>query len=149
MPVMSQTALAAMEMITISQGIEIPSIKQSINILFGKRPLELKKEGEGKICMITHWFENQIPESRISLPRYRMTLELEHIVQEVTKAQRWHLRCVEHRQCDVQEVWTQKQNRDRGKKKHTQLQNTGMHPKLRKGDVFIKEHVCNWPLPSV
>lgn len=53
-PVMSQTELAAVEMITISQGIEISSAKQSINTLLEERPLELKKEGEGKTRMITH-----------------------------------------------------------------------------------------------
>lgn len=39
--------------------------------------------------------------------------------------------------------------RETGKKGHTQLQNTEMNPKLRKGDAFLKEYVCNWPLPSV
>lgn len=40
---MSQSELAAMKIITISQGIEIPSAKQSINTLFEKKAFRTKK----------------------------------------------------------------------------------------------------------
>lgn len=85
---MSQREVAAMEMITISQGTEIAGAKQSIRYTFhikasrtrGGRTKEDMRDNTG--LKITY------QKAEFHIHAAEATSELEHIIQDLTKAQK-------------------------------------------------------------